>query len=352
MKEYNLKKVSIYIGTDVFGQLTETLINHSYSKVFVLVDEITEKLCYPLLQKHLFELKLIQISSGEKNKNTITTQFIWTELQKHNADRNSVLLNLGGGMITDIGGFSASTYKRGIDFINIPTTLLGMVDASIGGKTGIDFNGVKNMVGLFSNPVSVYIFPDFLQSLPKTELINGFAEVIKHALIADPVLWQNLSEITTDDFQKIISLIAPSVKIKIKVVKKDPQEKSLRKILNFGHTLGHAIESYSLENDSKPLKHGEAVAIGMICEAFLSREILNLSKEELNVISRYILKFFPKYPIQSVLSPEVIKFVYHDKKNISESFNFTLLKRIGKASINHSCTELQITRALNYYESL
>ncbi len=352
MKEYNLKKVSIYLGNDIFETLLENLIVGSYSQVFVLVDENTEKYCVHLLDKYLFDTKVIKISSGEQHKNIETTQFIWNEFQRLNADRHSVLINLGGGVIGDIGGFCASTFKRGFDFINVPTTLLAMIDSSIGGKLGIDFNGYKNAIGLIKNPKAVYINPDFLNTLPKDEIVNGYAEILKHALIANEDFWEKLLATNIDDRQKISSIIIENIKIKTKIVAKDPYEESTRKALNFGHTIGHAIESYSLKHDSKPLKHGECVAIGMICEAFLSREMIDLSNKELKSISDQVLKYFPKYSLRSVLSPDLIKLMYHDKKNMGEGINFTLLKRIGKASINHICSEHQIARALNYYDSL
>lgn len=332
--------------------LLENLIENSYSQVFVLVDENTEKHCLPLINKYLFNTKVIKIKSGEQHKTLETVQFIWNELQRFNATKNSVLLNLGGGIIGDIGGFCAATFKRGIDFINIPTTLLAMVDSSIGGKTGIDFNGIKNSIGLITDPKAIYIYPDFLNSLPKDEIVNGYAEVIKHALIADSDLWEKLKNIDAFDFQKLSSIINENIKIKLKIVAKDPFEQNVRKLLNFGHTIGHAIEAYSLKHDSKPLKHGEAVAIGIICEAFLSRELIDFSNKELRSVSEYILRYFPKYSLKTILSPDLISFMYHDKKNVGEEINFTLLKRIGKGSINHVCTEHQIARSLNYYDSL
>jgi len=316
------------------------------------MDENTEKYCLPLLNKYLFDTKNIKIKSGEQFKTLETVQMIWNELQRLNADKHAVILNLGGGVIGDIGGFCAATFKRGIDFINIPTTLLAMVDSSIGGKTGFDFNGVKNSIGIISDPKAIYIYPDFLNSLPKNEITNGYAEVIKHALIADEYLWEKLNKNVIGDWLKLGNLISESIKIKLKVVAKDPFEQNVRKLLNFGHTIGHAIEAYSLKNDTKPLKHGEAVAIGMVCEGYLSRELIDFSNKELKAMSEYILRFFPKYSLKTILSPELISFMYQDKKNTGEEINFTLLKRIGKGSINHVCSEHQIARALNYYDSL
>jgi 3-dehydroquinate synthase len=353
LKEYYLKDFSIFIGNDVFEVLLENLIERSYSKVFVLVDEHTEKYCLPALTKYLFDIKLIRIQGGEQHKSLDTAQFIWNYLQEQNADRNSVLLNLGGGVISDIGGFCASTFKRGFDYINVPTSLLAMVDSSIGGKTGIDYNGLKNAIGTINQPKAIYINPDLLLSLPKDELLNGFAEMIKHGLILDKSYWEKIVKIGFDDWSKMSTLINGSIKIKLDVIKKDPLEKSYRKILNFGHTIGHAIEAYSLKNDKKPLKHGEAIAIGMICEAYLSKTQLDLSMKELKEITDFIAQYFPKYSLRTILSPELIKLMRQDKKNEHpDEINFTLLKKIGKGSINHICSETQITAALNFYDSL
>jgi 3-dehydroquinate synthase len=228
-----------------------------------------------------------------------------------------------------------------------------MVDSSIGGKTGIDYNGLKNAIGTINQPKAIYINPDLLLSLPKDELLNGFAEMIKHGLIIDKSYWEKIVKTGFDDWSKMSTLINGSIKIKLDVIKKDPLEKSYRKILNFGHTIGHAIEAYSLKNDKKPLKHGEAVAIGMVCEAYLSKTQLDLSMKELKEITDFIAQYFPKYSLRTILSPELIKLMRQDKKNEHpDEINFTLLKKIGKGSINHICSETQITAALNFYDSL
>lgn len=352
MKAYNQKDYSIYIGPEVFDLLLEQLIERSYSQVFVLVDENTEKYCLPILTRTLFDVKVIKISSGEEHKTVSNLQIIWDQLIKHQADKQTALINLGGGVIGDMGGFAAATFKRGIDFINVPTTLLAMVDSSIGGKLGVDYQGIKNAVGMIKNPSAVFVCTEFLNTLPKRELLNGFAEIIKHGLIADEDYWEKITRVKNIDAESLTPLINSSIKIKSQVVKKDPLEDGLRKVLNFGHTVGHAIESYSLINDKNPLKHGEAIAIGMICEAFLSKEHNGLSGRELRVISEVILQHFPKYSLRNILSPELIKFMRQDKKNSNQSINFSLLKRIGKASIDHTCTDAQIALALNYYDGL
>jgi 3-dehydroquinate synthase len=353
LKEYYLKDFSIYIGNDAFEVLLENLIERSYSKVFVLADENTEKYCLPALTKYLFDIKLMVIPSGEQQKTLETAQKIWDFLQEKNADRNSVLINLGGGVVSDIGGFCASTFKRGLNYINVPTTLLAMVDSSIGGKTGIDYNGVKNAIGTIIQPTAIYINPDLLLTLPKDELMNGFAEMIKHGLILDKSYWEKIVKTGFDDWSKMSSLINGSIKIKLDVIKKDPFEKSFRKVLNFGHTVGHALEAYSLKKDKRPIKHGEAVAIGMICEAYLSKTQLDLSTKELREIAEFISQYFPKYSLRTILSPELITLMRQDKKNEHpDEINFTLLKKIGKGSINHICSESQISAALNYYDGL
>jgi 3-dehydroquinate synthase len=334
LKEYYLKDFSIYVGGDVFERLLEDLIARSYSKVFVLADENTEKYCLPALTRYLFDIKLIRIPIGEQIKSLETAQFVWDILQQKNADRNSVLINLGGGVVSDVGGFCASTFKRGMDYINVPTTLLGMVDSGIGGKTGVDYNGVKNAIGTITQPKAIYINPELLLTLPKDELLNGFAEMIKHGLILDKSYWERVTKTGFDDWSKITSLINGSIKLKLDVIKKDPFERSYRKILNFGHTVGHALEAYSLKHDKKPLKHGEAIAIGMLCEAYLSKVKLDMNSKDLREIGEFISKYFTKYSLRSILSPELIALMRQDKKNDHpDEINFTLLKRIGKGII-------------------
>lgn len=352
MKHYQLKEYGIYLGDEVLDMLLEQLIEAEYSQVFILVDEHTEKHCLPLLQKTLFDTKVITLKSGEEHKTIASLQHIWEQLLANEADRHSVLINLGGGVLGDIGGFAAATYKRGIDFIQIPTTLLAMVDSSIGGKLGVDYQHIKNVVGVFKNPKAVYIKPDFLNTLPAAELRNGFAEIIKHGLIGDEDYWQKIQRVEELNSKSLSALIAGSVKIKTQIVKKDPTENDLRKVLNFGHTIGHAIETYSLVNDKKPLKHGDAVAIGMVCEAFLSKEYCGLSGKELRNISDFVMKHYSKYSLRNILSPELIKYMRNDKKNSNNAINFTQLKKIGKATINHNYTQQQISFALNYYDSL
>jgi 3-dehydroquinate synthase len=322
VKEIVSSGYSVWIGEKSLTKLDFL----TYSKVAILVDENTKRNCLYKLPK-FDNCTIIEIKSGEEHKNITTCSFIWEELTNNHFDRKSLLINLGGGVIGDMGGFCASTYKRGIDFIQIPTTLLAMVDASIGGKLGIDFNGLKNQIGLFNNPKSVLINSEFLNTLSDNELKSGFAEVVKHALIADNNLW---NKIISTSFNDLIweEIIETSIKIKNKIVASDPFEKGERKKLNFGHTFGHAIESYYLEKGT-PILHGEAVFIGMILETELSP----ISKEDKNEIKNYILSNFTlaHTPNKSNLLP----FLMNDKKNSQGKINFSLLNKIGDCSVDN-----------------
>jgi len=322
VKEIKSDNYSVWIGENSLSKLDVS----GYSKIGILVDENTKEFCLPLLSD-LKKSVIIEIISGEENKNIDTCNLIWKELTKNCFDRDSLLINLGGGVIGDMGGFCASTYKRGIDFIQIPTSLLAMVDASVGGKLGVDFNGLKNQVGLFSNPKSVIINPKFLETLAENELRSGFAEVVKHALIVDKSLWDHLKN---NPFQDLDweEIIETSVQIKNKIVISDPKEKGERKKLNFGHTFGHAIESYYLQKGT-PILHGEAIFMGIILES----EISDLTQSEKNEIKNYILSNFrlPYTPPKS----DLLNFLRNDKKNKEEKINFSLLNIIGDCTINN-----------------
>ncbi|MES2654535.1 MAG: 3-dehydroquinate synthase [Bacteroidota bacterium] len=345
------KNYKVFFGSDVLSHLAQSIIQKSYSQVFVLVDENTEKFCLPVLKPYLEKFTLIRMKSGEHNKNLEQATIIWNTLQKNLANRNSVLLNFGGGTLSDLGGFCASTYKRGIDFINIPTTLLAMVDASIGGKQGIDLNNYKNLIGVFNHPTQVFIYPQFIETLSAADKRNGLAELLKHALIDDKELFEKLIKTSQIDYHQIEKFIEKSTKIKIKIVNKDPYEKGLRKMLNFGHTIGHAIETYSLINDAKPLKHGEAIAIGIICESYLSNKMMKLSNSDLDSIVKFIQYNFEKYGNQWRYD-DLITNMHHDKKNNTNQINFTLLKKLGKAEIDCHCSTELIIESLQFYESL
>ena len=322
MKEIKAIDYLIWIGENSLSKLDAS----TYSKVAVLVDENTKRDCLYKLPKIENPL-IIEIKSGEEHKNISTCNFIWEQLTINNFDRNSLLINLGGGVIGDMGGFCAATYKRGLEFINIPTTLLAMVDASVGGKLGINFKGLKNQIGLFNNPKAVFISTEFLETLDKSELKSGFAEVIKHALISNHSLWIKLKNtaFANLDWEDIIN---NSVHIKNKIILSDPYERGERKKLNFGHTFGHAIESYYLDK-GMPILHGEAIFMGMILET----EISDLSENDKNEIKDYILSNFalPYTPKKLYLH----KFLTNDKKNQDGRINFTLLNGIGNCSLDN-----------------
>tara|TARA_B100001250_G_C19702482_1_gene745416 strand:+ start:42 stop:1031 length:990 start_codon:yes stop_codon:yes gene_type:complete len=326
VKEIVASNYSIWIGENALSKLD----NISYSKIAILVDENTKQDCLEKLPK-IDNPIIIEIQSGERNKNLNTCEAIWQKLTYHEFDRDSLLINLGGGVIGDIGGFCASNYKRGINFIHIPTTLLAMVDASIGGKLGVNFNNLKNQIGLFRDPSLVIIDPKFLVTLPENELRSGFAEVVKHALISDNTLWEKITKIP---FEKLEwnNIIITSVEIKNRIVLDDPKENGERKKLNFGHTFGHAIESYYLEKQNTIL-HGEAIFMGMLLET----EISKLSYIEKNKVKNYILSNFnlPYTPQKK----ELIKFLKNDKKNQENKINFSLLNRIGNCTIDNLLTE-------------
>ena len=322
MKEIKAIDYSIWIGENSLSKLDIS----NYSKVAILVDENSKRDCLNKLPKIDSSL-IIEIKSGEEYKNISTCNLIWEQLTINNFDRNALVITLGGGVIGDMGGFCAATYKRGLDFIHIPTTLLAMVDASVGGKLGIDFKGFKNQIGLFNNPKAVLISPKFLETLAESELKSGFSEVVKHALISDNSLWVKLKNtLFTDlDWEDIIYT---SIQIKNKIILADPIEKGERKKLNFGHTFGHATESYYLEKGT-PISHGEAVFMGMILET----EISDLSETDKNEIKNYILNNFalPYTPKKSYLH----KFLINDKKNQNGKINFTLLSGIGNCSFDN-----------------
>ncbi len=286
---------------------------------------------------------IIEMPSGEQHKNLKTCEMVWYQLTEHGADRNTILLNLGGGVVTDLGGFVASTYMRGIRFVQIPTSLLGMVDAAIGGKTGVDFGGLKNMVGLFSRPEAVIVDSNFLKTLPANQYRNGLAEVLKHAFISNPELL-TLMDGNQDE------LISRSIQVKMDVVNRDEFESGERKKLNFGHTIGHAIESHLLETET-PVLHGEAIAVGMIMESFLSNQITGLAKEELSSIVEVINSVFSRIELTNDDWKAIKKLMLFDKKNSNGSVRFVLLKSIGHAVTDQAVTEHLLDEAFHFYAS-
>jgi 3-dehydroquinate synthase len=329
------------------------LAAQEFAGIAVLTDENTARHCLPLIREQLapFHPHYITIPAGEKHKTLETCQHIWGQLFEAGAGRNWCLLNLGGGVIGDMGGFCAGTFKRGMDFIQIPTTLLSQVDASVGGKLGIDFYGVKNSIGLFRDPRAVWADARFFETLSARELRSGFAEIIKHALIADVQQWQELQQITDLENIDWSEWVARSVTIKQQIVQEDPHEKGIRKALNFGHTIGHAIESYFLET-AAPLLHGEAIAAGMICEAWLSAQQLGLSQQELTTITDYFLRIYGHQSIPKDIDNLLLSIMRQDKKNEDARINFSLIPTAGKVAVNQTATAEEIMGSLSYYRGL
>ena len=336
----------------IISSIRESLISFfadtHYTKVFVICDNHTKRYCYPLIQSFLPKHRVVVISSGEENKTIATCEKIWEAMTDYELDRHSLVVNLGGGVIGDMGGFCAATYKRGIDFIQIPTTLLSQVDASVGGKLGIDFRGFKNHIGVFTLPTCVFIDAAFLTTLPERELKSGFAEVIKHCLIQDAEKWAQLRLL---DFPLVdwSSYIAHSVAIKQQIVEQDPTEKGVRKILNFGHTLGHAIETYFLDKGKLRLFHGEAIAIGMIMEAFMAYELKLLDESSLLQIEEFLFSVYGKIYLTEEDIPAIIQLTQQDKKNKGKEVRFSLLNGIGSCVYDKTCTAALMKRAILYY---
>ena len=341
----------IQITSNGTEAISSFLAQNQFNQVFIIVDEHTEEYCLPLIIAAFpSNSVVIRIASGEANKNLDTCSIIWNTLTEANADRQALLVNLGGGVITDMGGFCASTYKRGVAFVNMPTTLLSQVDASIGGKLGIDFSGFKNHIGLFQIPDKVIIDPVFLKTLPIEEIRSGFAEVIKHNLIANGNLYEVLKNV---GFEKIhwLQWIESSLEIKNKIVEEDPQEAGVRKLLNFGHTIGHAIESHYLDSESH-LRHGEAIAVGMIAESFLSTLKTGLSDKELHDVTDYLISIYGWRHINENDFGKIVRLTIQDKKNTNNQVNCVLLESIGRAVYDVVIKEGEIISSLNYYNSL
>ena len=344
-----MQKGSYQITNDPSGSVEEFLKRIKYSDIIILIDENTEQFCLPKLPG-LSDQKTIKISAGEDFKTLDTCSQIWSGMTEAGLDRKALMINLGGGVIGDMGGFCASTYKRGIRFINLPTTLLSQVDASVGGKLGIDFEGLKNHIGVFNQPERVIIAPEFLETLSARELRSGFAEILKHGLIASNDHFEK-ARATDLENAEWIPLITDSVKIKEEVVEQDPTEQGLRKILNFGHTIGHAIETFYLNSGNRIL-HGEAIAIGMICESWLSHEMSGLTQSQFDSITDTLLRFYPKESTLQKVTPESLSLMMQDKKNLDGKILCTLLTEIGKASWDIEINLEQAENALSYYNSL
>ncbi len=356
MKPVKANTYSIYFEEKEYSVLNNYLKDEFYSSIFILVDSNTKKYCLPVFLSKIpptLDYKIIEIPAGENFKNLETCQVVWQELTRLKADRKSVVFHLGGGMLTDLGGFTAATFKRGIKFINFPTTLLGMVDASIGGKTGVDFMHLKNQIGLFVNPELLIVDFSYLKTLPKRELHSGLAEIIKYGLTYDVNLWKSLNRHIPYNNSVLKDWIYSSITIKNEIVLQDPKEAGIRKILNFGHTIGHAIESYFLESKTKnTLLHGEAVAAGLLMETYLSTKVFNFKKKNIKQLEKLIFSNFDKISFSKKDYPSFFENMKHDKKNINGEVLFTLLQDIGKSKWNVKVSEKLIIEAFDYYQNL
>lgn len=333
-------------------ELDRVFEKHSPSKIFILMDSGAEKHCWHLLSgnKALQNAPKLIIENGEQNKSLDSVVKAWQFLGENGANRHSFVINIGGGIMSDLGGFVASTFKRGCKFMNIPTTLLSQIDASVGGKTGFNFNGLKNEIGVINQPDVVIISPEFLKTLPLKEFKSGFAEMLKHAIIYSQNYLDELFTFNFDDinYSKLLNLIRKSVAVKQEFVMKDPMERDIRKVLNFGHTIGHAFESYAHRHNLE-LYHGEAVVLGMIGELYLSVKKKTFPRDKYEEIVKYITDIYSDFSIFAEDYPEFYQFMLHDKKNNGEGVNFTLLQNIGSYSINNICTKEEIFEALNQY---
>lgn len=343
----------VVIVEDLKRELSDFLNALTFNKLFILTDENTQRDCLPLLQEipAIKEATLLTVKAGDTHKDIEHLAHIWSRLSNEGASRDSLLINLGGGMVTDMGGFAGATFKRGIRTINIPTTLMASVDAAVGGKTGINFNGLKNEIGSFYPPLCVFIDCRFLQTLDAENILSGYAEMIKHALISteetyNAVLAFDLNASTF--ISPLSSLIAQSVAVKEKIVAEDPKEKGIRKALNFGHTIGHAFESLSFAQQ-RPILHGHAVAAGMICELYLSHKVCGFPSEKLSQLLYYIKEYYPGFAYDCNDYETLYAYMTHDKKNEGGVINFTLLGNIGDVRINQQVSQATILESLDFY---
>lgn len=350
MQIFSSDNFSVKIGSVVETGLEQLLAsNYSRSRIVIIVDENTHDNCLEYLLTSFDQLKeaeVMLLPVGEENKVMEVCFQVWQALSDYKIGRKDLIINLGGGVVTDMGGFIAAVFKRGVDFIQIPTSLLGMIDASIGGKTGIDLGPYKNQLGVFQHPVAIYIDPVFLGTLPEAEFVNGYAEMIKHALIKDEALFTELSAISSFDQLTSADLITKSVKIKFEIVQQDPLERGIRKLLNFGHTIGHGIEGYLL--DSEPVSHGHAVAIGMLAESYISFQRDMLSGHHFQKIVELILKHYPMIEFTDEMISGICEICLNDKKNLENKINCTLLNGIGEGIIDQFVDKEEIVASLKF----
>lgn len=349
----------IYGDTNAWEGFESQLDILKPTKIFILTDENTKEHCFDVFltkTTHNYNIHSLTIPAGENHKTIATCLHLWNQLSEMGADRDSLLINLGGGVVTDIGGFIACTYRRGISFINIPTSLLAMVDASVGGKNGVDLGNLKNQIGVIKTPNQVIIDTAFLNTLPPDQMTSGWAEMLKHGLIYSEEYWDKVKNFTRNDSEEANNLIWESICIKNEIVTEDPYEKGRRKTLNYGHTLGHAIESYFMHASEKNTKknellHGEAVAIGLILETYISSQLFNFSKERLDEVTTIINSHFRKVEFNEEDISEIIKLLIYDKKNKGDSIYFVLLNDIGDFNINCTVENSLIYEAFDYYKN-
>lgn len=346
-------KGMVFLNDQAWKTLKTTIKNLNPTRIFIIVDENTERECLPYFKRQFIfdkDFHLIQIPSGERYKNLDTCLLVWKTLSGNGADRKSLVINLGGGVVTDLGGFAASTFMRGISFINIPTSLLAMVDASVGGKTGVDLDHIKNQIGVIELPEMVLIDPEFLQTLPENQLLSGFAEMIKHSLIDGEESWNEIRTFDPSTILKQSKFLQKSIQIKEKIVLEDPKEQGKRKLLNFGHTLGHAIESHFLNSETKTqLLHGEAIAIGMILASYLSYEMCTFPKTKVQEISTYLVSLFPKQKFSEKDTQSIIKLMSFDKKNRNDKVLFVLMEDFGSFKTDCVVDNQLIIKAFEFY---
>ena len=344
-------KQRVIISRHLKTELAEAITECEHDRIFVLVDETTNKLCWALVKDYLClkDAQTIVIGATDRRKNLDTLVHVWESLQQGKATRHSLLINLGGGMVTDLGGFAASTYKRGINFINVPTTLLAMVDASVGGKTGINFGGLKNEIGVFNDAEFVLLDTNWLRTLDEENIRSGYAEMLKHGLIADDTMWAELINfnLAQPNLRQLASMLNKSVRIKERIVTEDPHEKGIRKALNLGHTFGHAFESWAMKR--QPVLHGYAVAFGLIAELYLATTRTDFPTERMRQTVNFIRAYYGSLPITCNDYPELIELMHHDKKNRGNEINVTLLGGIGDIRIDQTITEEDIKEALDFF---
>lgn len=346
-----MAKQEVIISQHLENSLEQAIAKCSYDRLFVLTDTTTLALCWPLVEgfKCMSGAKMITIDSTDENKTLESVCHVWTSLQQGGATRHSLLVNLGGGMVTDLGGFAASTYKRGIKYINIPTTLLSMVDASVGGKTGFNFGGLKNEIGVFNNASSVILDTTFLKTLDYDNIASGYAEMLKHGLISNVENWADLLnfDIENIDYARLQQMVADSVAIKERVVEEDPTEKGLRMILNLGHTIGHALESLAME-ENRTVLHGYAVAWGLVSELYLSVLIASFPTDKMRQTVQFIKQKYGNFGFDCKQYDRLYELMRHDKKNEGDTINFSLLGNIGDIRLKQTATKEQIFEALDF----